>query len=317
MGVLTNSTMSYLGNDSLGHFGQQKQAASRVAIQERPELPSNHALHAEPERSSQKTENSACLVPDKKLIKLRFEQAAATYEHHAQVQILVADKLLDLLAANAPQCAAPDRILEIGCCTGLLTEKISARYPGFGHLTASDLVDAFEHCLCQKNLLPAGKVTFLAGDIETIGLPSQYDLIISSSTLQWVHNLPLLCRKLARHCSAHGTLAISLYGSMNLREIRALSGMGLHYTTFDQLQTLVAAHFQVLAAEQSIETLWFRDAISVLQHLRATGVNSIGQKAWSRTQLKTFLTAYEERFREPRGVPLTYHPMYIIAKPRT
>lgn len=307
--------MAYLGNDSLEHFGQQMQAASRASTQERAEHTPPPAYLAETVRCGHIAEDADCLAPDKKLIKLRFEQAAATYEQHAQVQILVAERLLDLLAAVAPQCATPERILEIGCCTGLLTEKISARYPGFGHLTASDLVDAFEHCLDRKELLPSGRVTFLAGDIETISLPSAYDLIISSSTLQWVHNLPRLCRKLARHCRPGGTLAISLYGAMNLREIRALSGLGLKYTTLDQLQALIAEHFQILAAEQSTETIWFRDAISVLHHLRATGVNSIGQKAWSRKQLHTFLAAYEERFREPRGVPLTYHPMYIIAQP--
>lgn len=308
--------MTYLGNDSLEHYELPKQTMPLIAVQGGE--PTRLALRADPPEGYGHIPNSSdYLVPDKKLVKLRFEQAAATYEQNAQVQILVAERLLDLLAKAAPQLTKPKRILEIGCCTGLLTEKISARYPDYGLLTASDLVDSFQQCLCSKNLLSSGRVAFLAGDIETINLPSVYDLIISSSTLQWVHNLPRLCHKLSQHCSRDGILAISLYGALNLQEIRTLCGVGLHYTPFNQLQTLVAEHFQILATDQSTETLWFRDALSVLHHLRATGVNAIGQKAWSRKQLRTFLAAYEERFRGIHGVSLTYHPMYLIARART
>ena len=42
------------------------------------------------------------MIPDKKLIRLRFEQAAATYEQHATVQHRVAARLLALLEEMAP-----------------------------------------------------------------------------------------------------------------------------------------------------------------------------------------------------------------------
>ncbi|MDX9833869.1 MAG: malonyl-ACP O-methyltransferase BioC [Desulfobulbus sp.] len=254
--------------------------------------------------------------PDKQLIKLRFEQAAATYEQHAQVQLLVADRLLALLATVAPG-AEPARILEIGCCTGLLTEKIIARFPALAHLTVSDLVDSFAKCVGQKTIHLSGKVVFVAGDIETVRLPSRYDLIISSSTLQWVHDLPSLCRKLAHHLSPGGTIALALYGQENMREIRAVTGLGLRYMDLEQLTTVVGEEFELLAIEQSRETLWFADAISVLHHLRATGVNAIGQRTWTRRQLNDFLAEYGQRFSGPRGVQLTYHPMYIAARPRS
>ena len=261
------------------------------------------------------TTGAATMMPDKRLIKLRFEQAAATYEQQAQVQLLVADRLLALLASTAPG-VAPRRILEIGCCTGLLTEKIIKRFPAVAHLTVSDLVDSFEHCVCRKTGRLSERVLFLAGDIETVDLPSRYDLILSSSTLQWVHDLPRLCAKLARHLNPGGLLAIALYGRENMREIRAVTGLGLRYMDLEQLQAVVGETFDLLATEQSRETLWFPDPISVLHHLRATGVNAVGQRAWTRRQLNSFLAEYGQRFSGPRGVHLTYHPMYIVARPR-
>ena len=260
--------------------------------------------------------DTAAMMPDKQVIKLRFEQAAATYEEQAQVQLLVADRLLALLASAVPG-ADPGRILEIGCCTGLLTEKIIDRFPQFAQLTVSDLVDAFEQCVGRKAGRLSARVLFLAGDIETVELPCRYDLIISSSTLQWVHDLPRLCRKLAAHLTPDGVLALALYGRENLREIRAVTGLGLRYMDLEQLMAVVGTEFELRAAEQSRETLWFPDPISVLHHLRATGVNAIGQqRTWTRRQLNGFLAEYGQRFSGPRGVHLTYHPMYIVARPR-
>ena len=254
------------------------------------------------------------MIPDKNLIKLRFEQAAATYEQQATVQHLVADRLLALLAGAAP-ALAPASLLEIGCCTGLLTEKIATRFPSLTHLTVSDLVASFAPCVERKVGNLARNMTFLAGDIEGVILPDRYDLIISSSTLHWVHDLPGLCRKLHAHLNPHALLAFSVYGVENLREIRAVTGMGLRYQDLAQLQAVVAEKFTIVAAEQARETLWFTNPFAVLQHLRDTGVNSVGQQAWTRKQVNEFITAYTRHFSGEQGVCLTYHPMFIIARP--
>ena len=255
------------------------------------------------------------MIPDKKLIKLRFEQAAATYEQQATVQHLVADRLLALLADVTPD-ATPASMLEIGCCTGLLTEKILACYPGLAHLTLSDLVPAFEPHVCRKIGTRAQSLTFLSGDIEAVNLPARYDLIISSSTLHWVHDLSGLCRRLHGHLNPNGIMAFSLYGVDNLREIRAVTGVGLKYRNLAQLESVVAEKFHILAAEQARETLQFPDPVAVLHHLRATGVNAISQQVWTRKQVNAFVKDYTKRFADGQGVSLTYHPLFIIARPQ-
>ncbi len=255
------------------------------------------------------------MIPDKKLIKLRFEQAAATYEQQATVQMQVANRLLDLLATTVPEIN-PASVLEIGCCTGLLTEKILTRFPRLSRLTVSDLVPAFEQCVGRKVAHLASNVSFLAGDIESVALPERYDLIISSSTLHWVYDLPALCRKLRAHLTPDGVLAVSLYGVDNLREIRTVTGVGLEYKDLKQLESIMQEEFHILGADQVWETLWFPDPLSVLHHLRATGVNSIGQKTWTRKQVSGFVAEYCQHFSGSQGVCLTYHPMFIIARPQ-
>lgn len=255
------------------------------------------------------------MIPDKHLIRLRFEQAAATYEQQATVQSRVALRLLRLLDEAAPGLQPTD-VLEIGCCTGLLTEKTLTRFPGIDHFTLCDLVASFEQRVCRRIGAHADKITFLAGDIEALPLPERYDLVISSSTLHWVHDLPALCAKFHQHLYPDGLLAFSLYGKDNLLEIKEIAGVSLRYRTLEQLRTVVAERFEILAFEETRETLWYPDPIAVLQHLRATGVNSIGQRAWTRREVNAFVAQYRERFSEAEGVRLTYHPMFIVARPR-
>lgn len=255
------------------------------------------------------------MIPDKKLIQLRFEQAAATYEQQATVQSRVAVRLLHLLRESVP-VFNPTKVLEIGCCTGLLTEKTLSRYPDIDHFTLCDLVASFQQHVCRRMGIHAHKLTFLAGDIESLALPDQYDLVISSSTLHWMHDLPGLCARLHDHLRPDSILAISLYGTDNLLEIRAVTGMGLSYRSLEQLQAVVAECFDILVACEVRETLWCADPIAVLQHLRATGVNSIGQGAWTRRQISTFIADYAALFTGEQGVRLTYHPLFIIARPR-
>lgn len=256
------------------------------------------------------------MIPDKKLIRLRFEQAAATYEQHATVQHRVAEHLLAMLAEVVPDLQ-PEQALEIGCCTGLLTQRIFECFPCLNHLTISDLVAAFEECVCRKIGPKAEKMTFVAGDIESVRLPGCYDLIISSSTLHWVHDLPALCGKLQRHLHPDGIFALSLYGKENLAEIREVTGVGLVYRTLDQLLNVLSERFEILAAEDAREVLWYADPLAVLKHLRATGVNSIGQQAWTRRQVNDFIQQYQTLFGGEQGVRLTYHPMFVVARPRS
>lgn len=258
---------------------------------------------------------SSPMIPDKQRIKLRFEQAAATYEQQATVQSRVAIRLLALLEETIVGFQPAD-VLEIGCCTGLLTEKTLTRFPGIDHFTLCDLVASFEQRVCRRIGIHAEKITFLAGDIETLPLPDRYDLVISSSTLHWVHDLSTLCGKLHQHLHPGGVFAFSLYGNENLLEIRDITGAGLTYHTLEQLQAVVGERFHILAAEEARETLWYPTPIAILQHLRATGVNSIGRQTWTRRQVSDFAARYQQRFADEQGVPLTYHPMFIVAQPR-
>jgi malonyl-ACP O-methyltransferase BioC len=246
---------------------------------------------------------------DKKRVKQTFQRAAASYEEQAMIQHRVADHLLSLLSGLDSQKI--HRVLEIGCCTGLLTRKLVSRYDDIGDLVLNDLVESF--AVQAGNLPGIPAISFLAGDIETMEPRGPFDLIISSSTFHWIHDLAGLLNKLADHLAPGGTLAFSIYGPDNLQEIRALTGIGLDYFDMKEIQAMVEDSLDLDQCDQQLETFHFSSPMAVLDHLRKTGVNAVSRAPWTPRRLQQFQQDYSKKFSDEQGVYLSYHPMYFVA----
>jgi len=247
---------------------------------------------------------------DKKRVCIHFERAARTYEKKAVIQLQMAEHLLSLIDGIVSEPL--HFVLEIGCCTGNLTRRLVAGFPDIEVLHVNDLVKRFAHQIQRIDM--KGELKFLPGDIEKIRLPQQYQLILSSSTFHWLHDFSLLVEKLQRHLVPGGILAFTIYGPKNLQEIRSLTGTGLPYLSLKQIVRLLERYLEVLVAKESVETFIFTDPYEVLQHFRQTGVNSLTEGGWSRSRLKKFVTGYQQLFKSQKGVSLTYHPMYFLAR---
>jgi malonyl-CoA O-methyltransferase len=249
--------------------------------------------------------------PDKRKIRQRFARAAATYDRQAMVQQGVAARLLRLLARHME--TPPRRVLEIGCGTGILTAGLTRQYPGITDLYANDLVPQFEP-LVSSRVPPEMHLEFLGGDIETMALPDSLDLVISTSTLHWLENLPDLLNRLHARMARPATLCFSIYGPGNLRELREITGIGLDYRSLAELRQMVGQRFTVVSCEEELITHHCPDPLTLLQHLRQTGVNALATEPWSRPRLGDFIRQYERRFGRREGVGLTYHPVYCLAR---
>jgi len=246
---------------------------------------------------------------DKNLVYRQFQRAAATYDSQAMIQHRVAVHLLAMLAENRRNPL--ERALEIGCCTGLLSRKLIAARPEIAELVLNDLVEDFS--------VPAGTlsgplyVRFLPGDIETIALPGIFDLVISSSTFHWLHDLDGLLQKLAAQMTPGACLAFSMYGPDNLQEIRELSGIGLDYFSLVEVENMVHKYFTLDRSDQQREVFYFPSPMDIVNHLRMTGVNAVNREPWTPGRLQRFTREYQHLFSDLKGVRLTYHPLYLVA----
>lgn len=254
-------------------------------------------------------------LKDKELIRSRFDRAMETYQANAGVQDMMAERLMDILALEGGgQCGSLQSIyghvLEVGCGTGLLTRRIVGRFrPEM--LWLNDLCPSAERYIPQS---PEVSVSFFAGDAETVDFPEGLDLIMSSATVQWFDDLPAFFSKCAGALKPGGLIAFSTFGSRNLMEIAGTTGAGLEYYDMVGLMELLDGRFEVLASDEDIIRLEFSTPMNVLRHLRETGVTGISREKWTRGRMMDFVHRYEEMYGDGKCVPLTYNPIWIVAR---
>ncbi len=254
---------------------------------------------------------------DKHFVCRQFRRAAASYDRQATIQHRVADRLLALTAQYTNQQPQALSVLEIGCCTGLLTSKLLNSNIKVRSLVLNDLMPDFAERLPQDLTVgepSINKLSFLPGDIEKLPLPGPFDLIISSSTFHWLDDLEQTLDKLLAALHPGGVLAFSLYGPDNLPEIKELTGVGLDYLSLSEITSMLEKRCLLEESHQDKEVFLFPKPRDVLNHLRQTGVNSINRKPWTRQELHSFCLEYTKRFQVDQAVRLTYNPLYFVAR---
>ncbi len=232
---------------------------------------------------------------DKSLVKKRFKKSLSTYNDNAIIQKQTAEKLISLLPEKQYSS-----ILEIGCATGLLTEKIKQNL-SFNDFYANDIVE--ESAQYIEKIIP--DCEFIAGDIEEIQLDKKYDLIISNACLQWCSDILATIEKLKSAMKPNGVIAISVFGDENLKEIKNLFKIENKMYSMQDLKA-----FGNITEET--HKLYFDTPLDVLKHLKLTGVNAIKETKLTKSQLKEFEIQYKKLYSENGKVFLTYNPVYVV-----
>ena len=229
---------------------------------------------------------------DKELIKSKFQKSLPTYQNHALLQLEMAQKLAKYIDKDY------ENILEIGSYSGFLTKEIINKI-SFKNYTAIDIIDSFEYI---KKLSP--KIKFILSDIEEIKLKEKYDLIISSSSLQWCNDFSKTIEKLKKSLSKNGRIMIAVFGKKNLYQIKEIMNISLNYPDIKEIKKLFSKDAIIF---EEIKTLQFNSSKDVLSHLKYTGVNAVKNNT-SYSKIKEFLKIIDEKYQNQ----LTYNPLYII-----
>ncbi|MEB3753944.1 malonyl-ACP O-methyltransferase BioC [Acinetobacter sp. MD2(2019)] len=249
---------------------------------------------------------------DKSKVQQRFARAKYSYTEQAIAQQQICQHLSALIQQYCP--TPLKKVFEIGCGSGNLTHLLLPQLQ-IEQYIVNDLYPAvmefFKH---------DANVDFCLGDAETIVYPKQLTAIVSSSALQWMQDLNHVFAKIHQALHSQGWFCFSIFGPENLKEIKALTGQGLSYHSAEQITTLLQQQgFEVLHTEQHSIQLMFSHPLRVLKHLKATGVTASSHHfVWTKQRLKQFDQDYAQFSQiNDQGVsyyPLTYHPIYIIAR---
>ncbi len=251
---------------------------------------------------------------DKERIARCFRRSLLTYDDEAVVQNRLAIRLLQSLEC-LPESAFY-RVLEIGCCTGNLSEMLCDRKP-VATLFLNDLVADFENTVTQRlSQCSATAVVPCFGDIETATLPPNLSLVVSGATLQWLTNLPEFFRRIGRELQSGSYLVFSLFGDGTLKEMSSLTPIKLQYSSDREVLSMLEHDFKVEAYEQYDDQLMFKSVQEILSHIRATGIGGVGEYKWNKESLKRFIESYKKQFATEKGLPVSYVSSCYVARKR-
>jgi len=247
-------------------------------------------------------------VIDKELVARRFTDALPTYTSGATVQARVARHLWDMLATHIGRLPSEPHVLEIGVGRGLLT-RLYVPYLANADICMWDIADIGTEGIPSS----AG---FRRCDAETAirELPDGcYDLVLSSSTLQWFNSPSGFLKEVCRVLRPGGIAAISLYGDGTYREIADVTGESLKYPVMRHLAAAITENTTMLLCAEKTETELFDSPADLLRNMKQTGVNALGRPSGERTrQGLRLLRRYPLT---PEGkAPLTYRPLYFVFK---
>jgi 2-polyprenyl-3-methyl-5-hydroxy-6-metoxy-1,4-benzoquinol methylase len=123
----------------------------------------------------------------------KFRENHAAHEHSEATCAYILSKLA--------KAGKPLDILEIGCATGWMSERLSA----FGNVTATDLAEDIVIRASQR--YPG--IKFIPGDFMALDFPGKFDLIVTMQTLPHIADQSGFARKVAGLLRPGGRLILT------------------------------------------------------------------------------------------------------------
>lgn len=231
-----------------------------------------------------------------------FDAAAQTYNNNATIQEFSASQLMKRVTNHRPTS-----ILDIGCGTGLLTQKLRHLYPQVP-LTAVDASNAMLRQLAKRNL---PNVTSIQLDYTHQLMAQPFDLIVSNAAIQWM-NVPQCLQRIANQLSDNGHADVAIYGRHTCHELEAV------LQTINKQQPLPAKQFLTTAELTKIgtdcfshwsittitKTIPYQSVIQLLTTQKQTGVHANRPKGlWTPRTIQALETAFYARYHR---IQLTY-----------
>lgn len=237
----------------------------------------------------------------KRRIERAFSLAADTYDEAAGVQRRVAERLASLVCEDPPPVGGT--LLEVGCGTGFLTERLQAALPERRWIV-TDLSPAMVE-RCRARLGEGEGVSFRVMDGEAPDLGAQrVQAVVSSLALQWFEDLGGGIRRLASLLAPGGKMVFSIVGEGTFEEWRAcLRQEGIAATSPFASRDELAGMGDILLEERIPSR--HGDGAGFLRALRSLGATVPGpdHRPLPPARLRNVL----DRF----GGEATYHVFYV------
>jgi malonyl-CoA O-methyltransferase len=256
---------------------------------------------------------------DKKRIAQHFSRSAKTYDQYALLQHKVVDEIL-MRISSLPLETGPKQILDIGCGTGILAAELAKKYPE-ALVIGCDLAPGMVEFAQVKHRQP--NLSYELADAESLPYTNgQFDLVLSSSTLQWTA-LENALKQILRVLASKSNFIFSTFGPLTLKELKEtfLALKDGKRTPVNEFQNIVSVEnilkstgFSSVKLSTMIFTQKYDTVKDVLWSLKQTGAQYAGNGGdvglGGKERLEKVLKYYSERY----GNTATYEIIYGAAQ---
>ena len=259
---------------------------------------------------------------DKNAIRMSFDRAASSYDHHAVLQREIESRLLERIEFRRHE---PATILDLGCGTGSASRTLAAQFPQAG-VIALDWAPAMLEKAGVNGAEPqsTGGINRVCADMHSLPLAARSaDLIFSNLALQWSYDLAAVFQEFRRIMKADAMLVFTCFGPDTLYELKQawravddLPHVNDHPDMHDVGDVLLAAGFRDPVMDTERLTLEYPDVMSLMRELKGLGAHNVASQRkhglTGKSRLKSMLQAYEP-FRQEDRYPASYEIIYGTA----
>lgn len=235
----------------------------------------------------------------------RFERSHESYSRHAQAQSAIARRLASMIASDFKGDEVT-RMLEVGCGSGELSRALGEMIC-IEQATYVDLYQCRPFGVAKEERCVVADAEIYVEELAA----DTFDLICSSSAMQWFSDTRRFLQNCRRLLAPGGVVALSTFAKGNLAELDAVRDSSIGYLTEQQLAEMSSEIFPNVEVKSEKIRLHFPSPADAMRHLKFTGVTASAAKSMSPKQLRRFLDSFPTD--KDGGCTLTFLPVYILA----
>jgi malonyl-CoA O-methyltransferase len=264
---------------------------------------------------------------ERRRVKDAFGRHATEYDAHVSIQKRVIARLLNLLGKEK---IAPRRLLDVGAGTGMLIRSLREIFNDTSAV-GIDLAIGMSRT-ARENLKTDRGVQILTAEAEYLPFSAEsFDLVLSTSTFQWLRTLDAAFGESFRVLAPGGLFCFALFGERTLHELRAsyrlalgTAGRCLDDRTHDFFPrgnvalALEYAGFTECRVISELDLELHKDVPELLRSLKRIGAGNASPiqplgLAGKGIMLR-MMDLYREKFGMDSCIPATYEIIYGMGK---
>lgn len=233
-----------------------------------------------------------------------FSESAFSYDGAAIFQRRAADLFEKFIKKNLAGTKIPLKILEIGCGTGFMTEKLLKLFPDSDFLVSDispEMLDVCRNKIEAKIKNREMNISFKAFDASESVPGKDYDLIVSAMTFQWFADIKKSAVMLRKKLAPGGQLFFSTLENSTFSRLRGVFEKlnepypGPRFLSLAELEKTLEP-FDDINMEKHCYSVKYASVMEFFASLSQTGaVNATGKKMTVpalRRVIRTYSGAY-------------------------